>query len=443
MNKHPLISLVKEQKKGIKTGICSICSANKYVLEAAMLNGIEHNQDLLIEATCNQVNQFGGYTGMRPEDFKKLVYTIADSKKFPRNKLILAGDHLGPNPWKEEPAEDAMKKSLDMIRLFILAGFTKIHLDASMHLGDDDKTKPLPKNISAMRSAIMCQIAEKTYLELKKIDKSAIAPVYVIGTEVPIPGGMQEEEEKIQITTSKDFNETVEVSKQSFIELGLEDAWERVIAVVVQPGVEFGDSEIVEYDKTKSKNLVDTMKNYSNLIFEGHSTDYQTPKSLKELVIDGVAILKVGPGLTFAVREALFALNQIEMEICKYDNRPLSRFKEIIDMIMLENPKDWNTHYHGSEKEMKLARKYSMSDRSRYYYLYPEVDEAINRLIENLKIKKIPLTLLSQYLPLQYYKVRTKKIKNTPEELIIDCIIQVLSGYNYACNNSKEEYRLA
>ena len=47
------------------------------------------------------------------------------------------------------------------------------------------------------------------------------------------------------------------------------------------------------------------------LVFEAHSTDYQPPESLSRLVIDGFAILKVGPGLTFALREALYALDEI------------------------------------------------------------------------------------------------------------------------------------
>lgn len=439
-NKHPLLKIVKEQEKGVAKGIFSVCSANKYVLEATMAKGLEKNQHILIEATCNQVNQFGGYTGMKPKDFKEFVYSIADKKNFPHEKIILAGDHLGPNPWKNESAKEAMEKSKEMVRLFVLAGFNKIHLDASMHLASDDKSKPLDAKVAAERSAIMCEAAEKAYLELKEKNKDVIAPVYVIGTEVPIPGGMQDEEEGLKVTKLEDFVNTVEVSKKAFLKYALDNAWDRVVAVVVQPGVEFGESDIIEYDRSKVKHLIEVIKDYPNLVFEGHSTDYQNPKALKELVEDGVAILKVGPALTFAVREALYALSKIEEEICKYDaNISLSNFIEVLDMAMIQNPENWNKHYHGFEKEVKLARKYSLSDRSRYYYLIPEVGEAIERLITNLKTKGIPLTLLSQYLPIQYFKVRTREICNDPEVLIIDSVIHVLEGYDYACDPSKEK----
>ena len=56
------------------------------------------------------------------------------------------------------------------------------------------------------------------------------------------------------------------------------------------------------------------IEQYDRLIFEAHSTDYQTPAALAALVRDHFAILKVGPALTFALREALWALDCIERE---------------------------------------------------------------------------------------------------------------------------------
>lgn len=433
--RHPLFEMIENQKKGIKKGICSVCSANKYVIEAAMENGLKNNETILIEATCNQVNQFGGYTGMTAIDFKNFVYEIADKVKFPYDKIILAGDHLGPNPWQKDTAEIAMEKSKVMIKDFVLAGFNKIHLDASVHLGDDNKDIPLAPEVAAKRAAEMCEVAEKAYLELKEKDSNAIAPVYVIGTEVPTPGGMQEEEEEgLQVTKLEDLENTIKVSKDEFLKLNLAEAWERVIAVVIQPGVEFGDSEIIEYNREKALHLKKYIEADKNLVFEGHSTDYQTKKCLKEMVEDGIAILKVGPWLTFAVREALFALNQIENEIYKYDTKAsLSKFVEILDNTMLEKPDNWKKHYHGTEKELKFARKYSMSDRARYYFLEEDVQDSIDVLISNLRNKEIPLTILSQYMPVQYAKVRNKELKLDVEELIKDYVLEVLNVYDYAC----------
>lgn len=434
MNKHPLFDILEAQNRGISKGICSVCSANEYVLEATMKKGIETNDYILIEATCNQVNQYGGYTGMRPFDFKNFVYEIADKVNFPKEKIILAGDHLGPSPWKNEKSEIAMKKALEMIKIYIEAGFTKIHLDASMHLGDDDKGKILNPKIAAERSALMAKVAEETYEKMKQKYHNSIAPIYVIGTEVPVPGGQQEKNEPVSVTVVEDFRKTVNKTWAAFMSLGLKSAWDRVIAVVVQPGVEFGHEDVIEYDRKKAENLIKELENYDNFIFEGHSTDYQRKEILKELVEDGVGILKVGPALTFAVREALFSLNRIEKELFKYDlETKESNFMEILDMIMLEKPEDWANHYHGSEEERKLARKYSFSDRSRYYYLIPQVKKSIDVLIKNLESKEIPKTLLSQYMPIHYTKVREGKLKNSPRDLIIDSVIQVLDVYEYAC----------
>ena len=110
-----------------------------------------------------------------------------------------------------------------------------------------------------------------------------------------------------------------------------------------------------------------SIKEYPNLIFEGHSTDYQTKIKLKELVEDGVGILKVGPGLTFAMREALFALAHIEEELLYGRDVKTSNLIETLDKAMLNDDKYWKKHYQGTDLEIRLKRKYSFSDRCRYY----------------------------------------------------------------------------
>lgn len=108
--KHTLNNIIKSQKDGIPKGIYSICSSNEYVIEVAMEYALQKEINILIESTCNQVNQLGGYTGMKPLDFVNFIFSIADRVKFPKNKIILGGDHLGPNPWKKENSWNAMKK---------------------------------------------------------------------------------------------------------------------------------------------------------------------------------------------------------------------------------------------------------------------------------------------------------------------------------------------
>ncbi len=434
---NPLKKLVIDQKNGIKKGITSVCSANEFVLRAAIENAKKYNENVLIEATANQVNQFGGYTGMMPKDFAEFVSRIADECGFEKNKLILGGDHLGPLTWADESESQAMNNAKELVKQYVLAGFTKIHLDTSMHLKSDDRNIRLSDEKIARRGAELCLVCEQAFAERKKHKCDAARPVYVVGSEVPIPGGVQEKHETITVTAEKDIKTTITVFEKCFMELGLHDAWERVIAVVVQPGVEFGDVSIDEYNREAAKKLVKAMSDYPNLVLEGHSTDYQTKYKLRELVCDGVAVLKVGPALTFALREALFSLEQIEREIFLHTGIHLSNFKAILEEEMLKKPNNWKNHYHGGLNELEFKRMYSLSDRARYYLPNEQVDLAIRRLINNLSSCEISLALLSQYMPIQYTKVREGIIANDPVALLKDRIVNCLDEYGYACGRNE------
>lgn len=435
--KNALTRLVTVQKEGKAVGIYSACSANPFVIEAVLKKGKEDNSCVLIESTANQCDQFGGYTGMKPVDFKNFVYEIANKIGFDTNKLFLGGDHLGPLTWTSLNEEEALKNSVDLIKAYVSAGFTKIHLDTSMKVASDDPNVRLSDEIIAKRGAMLCKVAEETYAELLKENPDAVEPVYIVGSEVPIPGGSQAAvDEGVQVTKVEDFKATMETFKKAFANEGLADVWERVLAIVVQPGVEEKDSGCTEYDRPKAAELAKAIKEIPDMVFEGHSTDYQTKIKLKEMVEDGIAILKVGPGLTYSAREALYALSFIEDEVCKVKGLTPSNFVKVLDDEMLKNDKNWKKHYHGSESEIALKRKYSFSDRSRYYYATEEVSKAIDVMMENLK-DGAPLNLLSQFMPIQYTKVREKTLANTPKDLVIDRIGNTIDEYLYATNQKE------
>ncbi|XMB87105.1 class II D-tagatose-bisphosphate aldolase, non-catalytic subunit [Mycoplasmatota bacterium WC44] len=422
-------NILENQHNNIPAGIYSVCSSNKYVIEAALVFAKNHNTHLLIEATSNQVDQYGGYTGMKPKDFIEYVRQIALGTDFDQSKLIFGGDHLGPNPFQHMNENEAMLEAEKMIRQYVLAGFSKIHLDCSMRLADDSRNDKLSTEIIAKRTARLAKIAEESYKELKEINNNAIHPIYVIGSEVPIPGGAQANHEEIAVTSKEDFAETVEITKKAFLESVGKESWKFVVACVVQPGVEFADNHIDEYSRKNALDLMNSLKNYKNLVFEGHSTDYQTPEKLKEMVEDGVGILKVGPQLSFALREALFSLSYIENELIEKCYR--SNFKEILLGEMLNNPKHWQKHYDG---DIEYKCKFSLLDRCRYYLENESVKSATNKLLSNLESSKISLTLLSQFMPNQYRKVRVNSIENKPIPLIFDRIHEVLDIYQYATN---------
>lgn len=423
-----LTQMVEQHKRGKASGIYAVCSAHPLVLESAIRYAHANHTPLLIEATSNQVDQFGGYTGMTPADFRDFVCQLADSLGFTQSELILGGDHLGPNRWQNQPAAQAMANADDLIKSYVAAGFKKIHLDCSMSCADDPV--PLTDEIVAERAARLAKVAEET--SQQHFGESDL--VYVIGTEVPVPGGAHETLTELEVTTPEAARATLEAHRHAFEKQGLNAIWPRIVALVVQPGVEFDHTHIIDYQPQKALALSKMVEAYDTLVFEAHSTDYQTPQSLRQLVKDHFAILKVGPALTFALREALFSLAAIEEELLPA--KTCSGLRHVLESVMLDRPEYWQSHYHGDGHARRLARGYSYSDRVRYYWPDSQIDDAFERLVRNLADEPIPLPLISQYLPLQYVKVREGNINATPRELIISHIQDILQQYHAACHGT-------
>ncbi|GLR08124.1 tagatose-bisphosphate aldolase [Mixta theicola] len=420
-----LTEMAEQHKRGKTNGIYAVCSAHPLVLEAAIRYAHAGRTPLLIEATSNQVDQFGGYTGMTPADFRGFVCGLADSLGFPQSQLILGGDHLGPNRWQHLPAAEAMANADELIKSYVAAGFKKIHLDCSMSCGDDPV--PLTDEIVAERAARLAKVAEAACRE--HFGESDL--VYVIGTEVPVPGGAHETLAELEVTTPDAARATLEAHRHAFEKHGLNAIWPRIIGLVVQPGVEFDHTHVIDYQPQKAAALSAMVAAYDTLVFEAHSTDYQTPQALRQLVKDHFAILKVGPALTFALREALFSLAAMEEELLPA--KACSGLRHVLESVMLDRPEYWQSHYHGDGHARRLARGYSYSDRVRYYWPDSQIDEVFARLVQNLADEPIPLPLISQYLPLQYVKVRAGTLNAAPRELIIDHIQDILRQYHAAC----------
>ncbi|MEO6298852.1 MAG: D-tagatose-bisphosphate aldolase, class II, non-catalytic subunit [Paracoccaceae bacterium] len=404
---------------GRRVGITSVCSAHPLVIEAALLQA--GTGVALIEATCNQVNQDGGYTGMTPAGFRAYVLGIAARVEFPADNILFGGDHLGPNPWRKLSADQAMAKALVMTEAYAAAGFAKIHLDASMACaGDPD---PLPPATIATRSALLAQAAERGAAGLP-------APSYIIGTEVPVPGGAHEELGELVVTTPQDAATTLALHKDAFAAVGLTDAYARVVGLVVQPGVEFGHANVIGYQPAKATSLSTFRDQTQGVVFEAHSTDYQTTAALTALVQGGFAILKVGPGLTFALREALYGLDQIAGWLTDY---PSGSLPSVMEGLLLDHPSDWAAYYHGTPTEQRLQRHFSYSDRIRYYWNNPKAQAAVDRLLAALAGQTVPETLISQYLPRLYPAVIAGEIAPDARALTIAAIRVALAPYSAAC----------
>ena len=424
---HPLNAIFQHKLPG-QTGIYSVCTANEFVLQAAMLHAKEHHYILAVEATANQVNQFGGYTGMQPKDYVDLVERIRNGVGLAKEQVILGGDHLGPLTWKELPEREPMERSVALVTAFTLAGFTKIHLDTSMRLADDDPDRPLDVRVCAHRCVVLAKAVMSAYEELHRSHPDALRPVLVVGSEVPIPGGSQEHEDTITPTSAEEFLHQYDVFKEVF---EAEHApFEDVVAFVVQPGVEFGDDFAVQYVPENAKALCGALKKLYPLVFEGHSTDYQTAESLRNMVRDGIQILKVGPALTFGLREALLALADCE-EIMIADPNARSGVKNAIVQEMDADDRYWKSYYHGTPDEVAFKKIFSYSDRCRYYLPSSGVVCAIRKLLANTA--DVPVALISQYFPRQYEKVMRSELKTSGLALLLDRVGNWCDPYAAAC----------
>ena len=374
--------LVEANRAGERRGVPSWCTAHPETLAAILAAHRLDDDPILIEATCNQVNQEGGYTGMQPADFRRFVEGLADAAGVKRERLILGGDHLGPNPWKRLSAREAMARAADMVKAYVEAGFEKIHLDASMACVDD---RLLTEAEIAARGAELCTAAE------------AAGPrggrVYVIGTEVPIPGGELQELDALTVTRPEAARRTYEQHREAFAARGVADALESVIAVVVQPGVDMGNAQVFQYDKAKAARLSGALADIPGVIYEAHSTDFQSESALVDLVATHFAILKVGPALTFAFREAVFALAEIEERL---EPKEPSRIVEALERAMDLNPAHWRPYVAPGADE-RLTRLYGLSDRIRYYWPAPEAQAALRRLVGNVDAARPLPGLVSQF----------------------------------------------
>jgi D-tagatose 6-phosphate 4-epimerase len=418
----PLPPLVSERLTDGRAGVASVCTAHPIAIEAALTLGRRTSKRVLIEATCNQVNQEGGYTGMTPADFRRFVETIASRVGLDPSRVILGGDHLGPNPWKHLAADEAMQRAKAMIEAYVQAGFTKLHLDTSM--GCAGESAALADEATAERAAALAKVAEDAVGE-------GPPPLYVIGTEVPVPGGAQHALNSLEVTRPEAALRTVDVHQRAFNDAGLEAAFQRAIGVVVQPGVEFASTEVIPYKPEKAERLAGALVNLPGFVFEAHSTDYQPAPCLDALVRDGCAILKVGPWLTFALREALYGLDCIARALGPMPSE--DSLSAAMETLMLKEPGNWRRYYEGGPNELRLQRHFSFSDRIRYYWPHPQAQVAVERLFVKLGDKPIPEPLISQFLGRLYPEVVDGSLSARPRELALGAVIRVLRRYDHAC----------
>ncbi len=394
--------------------IPSVCTAHPEALEASLTLAETLDQPIVIEATSNQVNQDGGYTGMQPMGFISFVNDIATKANVDTNRILFGGDHLGPQAWRRLLADQAMAKAHRMVADYAAAGFTKIHLDCSE--GCAGEPAQLPDKITATRSAALAATALQNAPDPKAL-------LFVIGTEVPPPGGARADDHgDVPCTTPDAAKATLATHAEAFAALNL--PLDQIGGLVVQPGVEFSPMEVHHLPLDRDPHLLDALTGWPSITLEAHSTDYQRPEVYPRLARLGFAFQKVGPALTFAWREALYALDALRSQ-CGWATGP--GLAATMEEVMLANPACWQGHYKGAD--LRTQRHFGLADRIRYAWPDPQAREAVQQLLSDLQDKRLPdPMLLAHFSPSEIASARESR-HSLPRALALARVATALRPY--------------
>lgn len=426
-----LAEVLGHQKKGRPRALYAACTANGFAIQAVFRQARQDGTPALIESTAGQVNLSGGYSGLAPNLFRRQVLQMAAGIGVAHEQVILGGDHIGPHLWHQMPAEQAMQRAAALTAACVAAGYRKIHIDPVTPCGDDPLLAggSLPLDLVCRRTAELCRVAEQA-AEKAKIPP----PFYVIGSDVPPPGGEDGADGPPPVTAPGRLRDFLSACRRAFESMELMPAWERVCAVVVHTGAAFSPLSVRPYSSDRLKPLTAFISRDKRRVLEAHSTDFQTEEALAAMVKDHCGILKVGPALTYALREALFALAEMERRILRVrKDVTCSRLPEVMERLMVAEPGFWKTYYQGSEQDQAYLRQHALSDRIRYYWARPEAEAARQQLFANLRRYPPPLDLVRECLPEAGENIRAGRLANNPEAIVLDRIGQVARMYARAC----------
>ncbi len=413
-----LRDIIRRNRAGENIAIPSVCSAHPDVLRASLMLARDLAQPLVIEATSNQVNQDGGYTGQRPAEFIASVRQLATEIGLPPAHLIFGGDHLGPQVWRAGSADDAMAKARVMIADYVRAGFTKIHLDCSE--GCAGEPAQLGDEVTALRAADLAAVALNA-----APDPAAL--LFVIGTEVPPPGGARMDETgEIAPTTPASARATLSAHEKAFQSAGIAGALGQIGGLVVQPGVEFSPMHVHALPMMRDPELVAVLDDWPGVCLEAHSTDYQMPAVFPRLCELGFAFLKVGPALTFANRRAIYGLDELAGQMGWREGPSVPA---VMEALMLAAPMHWQAHYHAAGGDLQVQRHFGLADRIRYYWPQTGAQSAIDALMRSLAGRDLPDPMLQQAFSRQVIAAARRMGGPLPQALILAEVQSALRPY--------------
>lgn len=347
-----------------------------------------HEVPIAIEASSNQVNQDGGYTGISAADFSQWIGRLSAEYGVSSDRIVLSGAHLGPKPWNHLAPKDALDKTINLVKDFAAAGFRKIHLDTPAACNEEQHPD---LQVLATRTARLCEIAEKHSPCPDQL-------VYVLSALSAQP--IHESDSLINAysvppaTSAEQLSETVAAYQEAFIKQGLRHVWSKVVSIDALPGIGFDHFSVYPLDDAATKQLSAAILKHDGLSLSATSADYQSSSDLSTLLGNHFVFLKAGPELTFKMREAIFALATIAQQIAGTDTPDIVA---VIEAAINEHPADWAPYFTGDIAIHKQLHHYSFTDRLRYYWNFPDVRSQVLKFISNLESVKLPEALVSQH----------------------------------------------
>ena len=160
---------------------------------------------------------------MTPKDFRSFLDSQAARAGFPQERIILGGDHLGPYPWR----------SLRLSAQWLLHG--SLSPRASGPVTQRSIWMPVCRWLATLRAALTPRglpRGERRSLRRRqrrrsantRVHPSSAPPVYVIGTEVPAPGGVASGHGRRRGGDGpRELRQTVALCEEAFRRLGLGD----------------------------------------------------------------------------------------------------------------------------------------------------------------------------------------------------------------------------
>ena len=301
----PFLALVSERLTDGRAGVTSVCTAHPIVIEAALSLGASHGQARPHRGDL-QSGQPGGRlhrhdAGRFPRDSSR---PLRRASVFDPSRIILGGDHLGPNPWKHLPADEAMQRAKTMIDAYARAGFAKLHLDTSM--GCAGEPAALARRSDRWARRRLGQSRGRRRGKRASLRFTSSAP------KSPCREARSTRWTALEVTRPEAALRTVEVHQKAFSDAGLEAAFARAIGVVVQAGRRVRQRRSHSLQAREGGAPHGSVGEAAGLCLRSALDGLSAGGLLSTLWCrDGFAILKVGPWLTFALREALYGLDCI------------------------------------------------------------------------------------------------------------------------------------